>query len=182
MSDARLACEGRPDSARSSALHFVAEAAAARRRLLLYPSHIGGSVCGRGLSSHPFSTIGFERKHNEALQQEGEDAFVKALLVDMPPPPAGQAKIVAATAADAATRRRERSARPACERWPDAARERLVSLRGVAEPSSAAVGRGAPLCFSLITPGHQRVSELREKMGITGNSLGGRGFEPHHPL
>ncbi len=44
---------------------------------------------------------------------------------------------------------------------------RFVEL---AEPSSAAVGRGAPLCSSLITPGHQRVSELREKMGITGNS------------
>jgi hydroxyacylglutathione hydrolase len=64
--------------------------------VIVYPSHIGGSVCGRGLSSHPFSTIGFERHHNDALQEESEDAFVQALLVDLPPPPAGQAEIVAA--------------------------------------------------------------------------------------
>lgn len=64
--------------------------------VMVYPSHIGGSVCGRELSSNPFSTIGFERKHNEALRHDGEDAFVQALLVEMPPPPAGQAEIVAA--------------------------------------------------------------------------------------
>ena len=50
----------------------------------------------RGLSSDPFSTIWFERNHNEALRHDGEDAFVQALLVEMPPPPAGQAEIVAA--------------------------------------------------------------------------------------
>ncbi len=64
--------------------------------VIVYPSHIGGSVCGRGLSSNPFSSIGFERDHNQALQQGDEDAFVKALLTDMPPPPVGQAAIVAA--------------------------------------------------------------------------------------
>ena len=32
--------------------------------LLLYPAHYSGSVCGRGLSGHPASTIGFERRHN----------------------------------------------------------------------------------------------------------------------
>ncbi len=64
-------------------------------RVLVYPSHIGGSVCGRGLSSNPFSSIGFERRFNEALQHEGEDAFAKALLVDMPPAPPDQAAIVA---------------------------------------------------------------------------------------
>jgi hydroxyacylglutathione hydrolase len=64
--------------------------------VVVYPSHIGGSVCGRGLSSHPASSIGFERRHNDALQPESEEAFVQALLVDVPPPPAGQAEIVAA--------------------------------------------------------------------------------------
>jgi len=29
--------------------------------LLLYPAHYSGSVCGRGLSANPASTIGFER-------------------------------------------------------------------------------------------------------------------------
>jgi hydroxyacylglutathione hydrolase len=64
--------------------------------LLLYPSHYAGSVCGRGLSGNPGSTIGFERRHNAALQADSEDAFVAALLADVPPAPEHQAEIVAA--------------------------------------------------------------------------------------
>jgi glyoxylase-like metal-dependent hydrolase (beta-lactamase superfamily II) len=64
--------------------------------LLLYPSHYSGSVCGRGLSAHPVSTIGFERRHNTALQFDSEDAFVAALFEDIPPVPPEQAEIVAA--------------------------------------------------------------------------------------
>ncbi len=64
--------------------------------VLVYPSHYGGSVCGRGLSGHPFSTIGFERRHNEALAQADADAFSAALLRDLPPRPDGQEEIVAA--------------------------------------------------------------------------------------
>ncbi|HEY7621642.1 MAG TPA: MBL fold metallo-hydrolase [Solirubrobacteraceae bacterium] len=64
--------------------------------LLLYPAHYSGSVCGRGLSANPISTIGFERRHNPALQFESEDAFVQALLTDIPPAPEQQAAILAA--------------------------------------------------------------------------------------
>jgi hydroxyacylglutathione hydrolase len=64
--------------------------------LLLYPAHYSGSVCGRGLSANPASTVGFERRHNKALQFESEDAFVEALLKDAPPEPERQADIVAA--------------------------------------------------------------------------------------
>ncbi len=64
--------------------------------LVLYPSHYSGSVCGRGLSATPVSTIGFERRHNPALQMDSEDAFVHALIQDIPPAPAQQAAIVAA--------------------------------------------------------------------------------------
>jgi hydroxyacylglutathione hydrolase len=64
--------------------------------VLLYPSHFGGSVCGRALSANPFSTIGFERRHNQALAQADENGFAHALLQDVPPPPADQATIVAA--------------------------------------------------------------------------------------
>jgi hydroxyacylglutathione hydrolase len=67
--------------------------------LLLYPAHYSGSVCGRGLSANPASTIGFERRHNRALQLDSEDAFVKALTSDMPPAPEQQAAIVAANRA-----------------------------------------------------------------------------------
>src|SRR5256885_14230609 len=64
--------------------------------LLLYPSHYSGSVCGRGLSANPASSIGFERAHNPTLQLESEDAFVSALVRDIPPPPENQAAIIAA--------------------------------------------------------------------------------------
>ena len=62
----------------------------------LYPAHYSGSVCGRGLSANPASTIGFERRHNRALQFDSEDAFVEALLRDIPQPPERQPAIVAA--------------------------------------------------------------------------------------
>jgi hydroxyacylglutathione hydrolase len=64
--------------------------------LVLYPSHYSGSVCGRGLSANPISTIGFERRHNTALHHGNEDAFVQALVTDIPPAPEQQAAIVAA--------------------------------------------------------------------------------------
>jgi hydroxyacylglutathione hydrolase len=94
---------GRPD------LHVAGDADgqarllhASLRRLLelpdhvvLYPSHYGGSVCGRGLSGNPVSSIGFERAHNPLLAIGDADAFAAALLADTPPPPAGQERIVA---------------------------------------------------------------------------------------
>ena len=64
--------------------------------LLVYPGHYSGSVCGRGLSAHPASTIGFERRNNPALQAGDEDAFVAGILDNLPPAPEQQAKIVAA--------------------------------------------------------------------------------------
>jgi hydroxyacylglutathione hydrolase len=67
--------------------------------LLLYPAHYSGSVCGRGLSAQPASTIGFERRHNKALQFGSEQAFVEALVKDVPPAPPQQAEILAANRA-----------------------------------------------------------------------------------
>jgi hydroxyacylglutathione hydrolase len=67
--------------------------------LLLFPAHYSGSVCGRGLSATPVSTIGFERRHNRALQLGDEDGFLQALLSDIPPAPEQQAEILAANRA-----------------------------------------------------------------------------------
>jgi hydroxyacylglutathione hydrolase len=64
--------------------------------VLLYPAHYSGSVCGRGLSGNPASSVGFERRHNKALRYDSEDAFVEALVKDVPPAPPQQAQIVAA--------------------------------------------------------------------------------------
>jgi hydroxyacylglutathione hydrolase len=63
---------------------------------LVYPSHFGGSVCGRALSANPFSSIGFERRHNRALAHTDEESFARALLLDVAPPPPDQAAIIAA--------------------------------------------------------------------------------------
>jgi hydroxyacylglutathione hydrolase len=95
---------GRPD------LHVAGEAEGQARLLqrslrrllelpdhvIVYPSHYGGSVCGRSLSGNPISSIGFERAHNRMLAFTDADEFASALLDDAPPAPADQAEIVAA--------------------------------------------------------------------------------------
>ena len=67
--------------------------------VVLYPSHYGGSVCGRGLSGNPTSSIGFERTHNSLLALDDPEAFADALLADVPPRPPQQDRIVAANRA-----------------------------------------------------------------------------------
>ena len=67
--------------------------------VVLYPSHYAGSVCGRGLSGNPVSSIGFERAHNPLLALTDPEAFADALLTETPPPPAEQERIVAANRA-----------------------------------------------------------------------------------
>ena len=67
--------------------------------VIVYPSHYGGSVCGRDLSGNPISSIGFERAHNRMLAIAEPDAFAAALLTDRPPAPADQREIVAANRA-----------------------------------------------------------------------------------
>jgi hydroxyacylglutathione hydrolase len=94
---------GRPDLHVAGDAHGQARLLhASLRRLLslpdhvvLYPSHYAGSVCGRGLSGNPVSSIGYERAHNPLLAMDDSDAFADALVADMPPRPAEQERIVA---------------------------------------------------------------------------------------
>lgn len=60
----------------------------------LFPGHQAGSVCGVGLSGKPGSTIGYEKRWNPALSMD-KDAFVEALLKEIPPRPVGMDQIVA---------------------------------------------------------------------------------------
>jgi glyoxylase-like metal-dependent hydrolase (beta-lactamase superfamily II) len=61
--------------------------------LEVLPGAFSGSVCGRGLSGKPMSTIGFEKRHNKAFRIGSEDEFVRLMLADVPPAPPGAAEI-----------------------------------------------------------------------------------------
>jgi glyoxylase-like metal-dependent hydrolase (beta-lactamase superfamily II) len=67
------------------------ESAQRLRRLPDYvaiqPGAFSGSVCGRGLSGTPTSTIGFERRFNKAFGIAERDAFIAYMLRDTPPRP-----------------------------------------------------------------------------------------------
>lgn len=79
------------------------------RRLKALPDHVevlpgayAGSVCGRRLSGKPWSTIGFEKRYNQAFGMRGEADFVRFMLADIPPAPLTAAEIRAANAGHAA--------------------------------------------------------------------------------
>jgi hydroxyacylglutathione hydrolase len=48
------------------------------------PTHGGGSLCSKDISSTPSSTIGYERRHNELLTITEIEDFCRALLFDQP--------------------------------------------------------------------------------------------------
>ena len=51
------------------------------------PGAYAGSVCGRRLSGKPWSTIGFERRHNAAFRIGDEAEFVRFMSAEIPPAP-----------------------------------------------------------------------------------------------
>lgn len=54
----------------------------------LYPTHGAGSLCGSGIGGKRWSTVGFERRHNPALNQPDADSFERFILADQPSVPA----------------------------------------------------------------------------------------------
>jgi glyoxylase-like metal-dependent hydrolase (beta-lactamase superfamily II) len=61
--------------------------------LEVLPGAFAGSVCGRGLSGKPSSTIGFERRFNRAFSLTDQETFVRLMLEEIPPRPARAAEI-----------------------------------------------------------------------------------------
>jgi glyoxylase-like metal-dependent hydrolase (beta-lactamase superfamily II)/rhodanese-related sulfurtransferase len=54
----------------------------------VWPGHLGGSLCGGpGMDMKVSSTIGYERRHNELLDIEDEDGFVRRMLAGLGPQP-----------------------------------------------------------------------------------------------
>ena len=56
--------------------------------LKVYPAHGCGSLCGRKISSAPFTTIGQERLYNWALQIKDRDEFTRRMVENPPERPA----------------------------------------------------------------------------------------------
>ena len=56
-------------------------------RVQVHPSHGAGSLCGAGIGDEPFTTVGQERRCNPMLQHRTKEAFVEALLNDLPDTP-----------------------------------------------------------------------------------------------
>lgn len=90
---------GRTELATSAEAGARALAASAERlrtlpdHVLVLPGAFSGSVCGRGLSGNPFSSIGFERRFNRAFRVTDPGAFVALMLQDVPPRPPRAAEI-----------------------------------------------------------------------------------------
>jgi hydroxyacylglutathione hydrolase len=53
----------------------------------VHPGHGAGSLCGAGIGKEPWSTIARERRLNAMLQYADRDAFVAAVLADIPETP-----------------------------------------------------------------------------------------------
>ena len=64
----------------------------------ILPGAFSGSLCGRRLSGKTSSTIGFERRHNQAFAMDDETEFVSAMLRDVPRSPVDAARLRAVNA------------------------------------------------------------------------------------
>ncbi len=54
----------------------------------VYPGHVAGSLCGKGMSSKASTTIGFERRFNPMLRFDVVDAFIaESSSIETPKPP-----------------------------------------------------------------------------------------------
>ena len=66
--------------------------------LEIFPAHGAGSLCGRGMSSKPSSTLGFERRHNPMLGFNNYEAFHLAMSQEFPARPKSFTHIISTNA------------------------------------------------------------------------------------
>lgn len=55
--------------------------------VIVYPAHGAGSACGKNIGKETFSTIGFQKKTNYALQPMSKKEFIKAVTDGLAEPP-----------------------------------------------------------------------------------------------
>jgi len=84
---------GRPDllgeEARKTLAHQLYDSVFKKLPILpdfteVYPAHGAGSLCGKAIGSRASSSVGYERRFSEALQEQGEPEWVSSLLKGMP--------------------------------------------------------------------------------------------------
>jgi glyoxylase-like metal-dependent hydrolase (beta-lactamase superfamily II)/rhodanese-related sulfurtransferase len=56
-------------------------------KVTVAPAHGAGSLCGKSLSSEPYSTLGEQKRDNSAIAGKDEKRFVDDLLADQPQAP-----------------------------------------------------------------------------------------------
>lgn len=56
--------------------------------VIVYPAHGAGSACGKNMMKETVDTLGNQKKMNYALNQPNKEAFIKAVLDGLAPPPA----------------------------------------------------------------------------------------------
>ncbi|BCS87373.1 MBL fold metallo-hydrolase [Pseudodesulfovibrio sediminis] len=69
--------------------------------LEVFPAHGAGSLCGRGMSSKPSSTLGFERRHNAMLGFDTYEDFHKEMSKEFPARPKSFTHIISTNAGGA---------------------------------------------------------------------------------
>lgn len=69
--------------------------------LEVFPAHGAGSLCGRGMSSKPSSTLGFERRHNPMLGFDSFEKFHLAMSQNFPARPKSFTHIISTNAGGA---------------------------------------------------------------------------------
>lgn len=106
---------GRPDLHGTQAAHLAELLFSSLHDRLLplgddvevYPAHLAGSLCGRRIAPDPSTTIGQERRTNPALAIREREAFVRAIIADLPPRPPNVDGIVQLNRSDTSLRRPE---------------------------------------------------------------------------
>jgi glyoxylase-like metal-dependent hydrolase (beta-lactamase superfamily II)/rhodanese-related sulfurtransferase len=61
--------------------------------VLVYPGHGAGSLCGRSIGSVRSTSLGFERRFNDALQPRAKDEFIDFATHDLPEQPGNHQRI-----------------------------------------------------------------------------------------
>ena len=108
----------------------------------VWPGHLGGSLCGGpGMDMKVSSTVGYELAHNQLLEVEDEDEFVRSSLASLGPQPPNFRAIVELNRGGAMAERAE--ARPLTPRQVELKRAEgalLVDIRTDLQFDDAHVG------------------------------------------